>query len=491
MNGVRAPDITQPFHYCDLGCGYGLTLSLLAASIPHAHFWGIDFNKEHIDRAKEMATRANLTNVTFIEADFGAIGRGDVVLPEMSYVVAHGVMSWVGDVVRGQFLSALQRITQPGGVAYISYNSMPGQALLGVLRDMMNTYTANMQADVLQKVKKGLGYLEFLRDNGAPFFEQNPLAARVLEDLKRRDPKYLAHEYFTQHRRAFYVQEMASLMDGYGFGFVGSLPLFKNVVELCAPSAFTETLQGAKTRIQRETHSDMVCNASFRRDLWVREPAERAEPEALMAETIYGAVHPRFALGGEASLDWVDLSYDSPLFEKILDFLSLRSGTVWEVSEGVGGERGEVGYGLEVLGLGSQIVPFLRPTRPVTAAALGAKRYRVVSGFNRGLFERQVWGLEMVPVASEVAGTALLVNFFEALVMLGLEVCDVGEIEGWVGEALSRRGVSLTGGRKGEARETEGPEGLGQAELVRRGVKRFLADHLPKMLELGVIEPIA
>lgn len=94
----------------------------------------------------------------------------------------------------------------------------------------------------------------------------------------------------------------------------------------------------------------------------------------------------------------------------------------------------------------------------------------------------------MVPVASEVAGTALLVNFFEALVMLGLEVCDVGEIEGWVGEALSRRGVSLTGGRDGEV---SGAGEVGQAERVRRGVKRFLADHLPKMLELGVIEPIA
>ncbi len=341
MNGVRAPDLTKPFHYCDLGCGYGLTLCLLAASIPHAHFWGIDFNKEHIDRAKEMAARANLTNVTFIEADFGAVASGLVSLPGMDYVVAHGVMSWVGETVRAQFLSALQRMTQPGSVVYISYNAMPGQALLGVLRDMMNTYTANMQADVLQKVKKGLSYLEFLRDNGAPFFEQNPLAVRVLEDLKRRDPKYLAHEYFTQHRRAFYVQEMASLMDGYGFGFVGSLPLFKNVVELCAPSAFTETLRGAKTRIQRETHSDMVCNGSFRRDLWVREPAKRVESEELMAETIYGAVHPRFALGGEASLDWLDLSYDSPLFGAILDYLSERSGTVEEVSVGGGGGLGE------------------------------------------------------------------------------------------------------------------------------------------------------
>ena len=73
--GHRAPDLTKPFRYADLGCGHGFTALTVAATCPQAEVWGFDFNPAHIDSARSLATRAGLTNVHFAETSFADLAR--------------------------------------------------------------------------------------------------------------------------------------------------------------------------------------------------------------------------------------------------------------------------------------------------------------------------------------------------------------------------------------------------------------------------------
>ena len=43
IRGWPTPDLSGPFRYCELGCGTGLTTSILAASNPSGAFVGIAF----------------------------------------------------------------------------------------------------------------------------------------------------------------------------------------------------------------------------------------------------------------------------------------------------------------------------------------------------------------------------------------------------------------------------------------------------------------
>src|SRR5271157_2967015 len=92
--GFAVPDISRPFRYVDLGCGNGLTPLTIAATMPHADVWAVDFNPAHIGAGREIARRAALPNIRFEEASFEDLlqSRSED-FPMFDYVVAHGVLS--------------------------------------------------------------------------------------------------------------------------------------------------------------------------------------------------------------------------------------------------------------------------------------------------------------------------------------------------------------------------------------------------------------
>ena len=60
LNGYEMPDLAKPFTYCDLGCGNGVSVFLLASAYPQGQFYGVDFNSEHIENARAIAQKAGL-----------------------------------------------------------------------------------------------------------------------------------------------------------------------------------------------------------------------------------------------------------------------------------------------------------------------------------------------------------------------------------------------------------------------------------------------
>ena len=54
---------------CDLGCGQGVALLLMAAAFPASRFIGIDISRQALAEARGKAAQQKLDNVTFLEAD--------------------------------------------------------------------------------------------------------------------------------------------------------------------------------------------------------------------------------------------------------------------------------------------------------------------------------------------------------------------------------------------------------------------------------------
>jgi ubiquinone/menaquinone biosynthesis C-methylase UbiE len=58
---------------CDIGCGQGHAVNLMAQEFPKSRFTGYDFSEEGIASAKDEAAKLGLTNVTFIVQDAATI----------------------------------------------------------------------------------------------------------------------------------------------------------------------------------------------------------------------------------------------------------------------------------------------------------------------------------------------------------------------------------------------------------------------------------
>ena len=118
----------------ELGCGDGGNLLPMALALPESTFVGIDVAAGAIERARSLADDLDLENISF---ELLGIEHYEAPPGSFDYVIAHGVYSWVPEQVRDDLLAVCGRLLSEHGVAYVSYNSMPGHRTRQTLRDML------------------------------------------------------------------------------------------------------------------------------------------------------------------------------------------------------------------------------------------------------------------------------------------------------------------------------------------------------------------
>ncbi len=118
----------------ELGCGEGMNLLPLAERFPKSEFIGVDFSAKQIAVAEAARVACGIGNARFVCADLRTWK------PEggaFDYIIAHGVYSWVPAEVRDRLLAICAEALSPDGDAYVSYNTLPGWALPGGVRNFL------------------------------------------------------------------------------------------------------------------------------------------------------------------------------------------------------------------------------------------------------------------------------------------------------------------------------------------------------------------
>jgi SAM-dependent methyltransferase len=152
----------------EIGCGDGSNLLPLAATHPEGRFVGIDLSSRLCASAREMAGALRLANVQIIEADLRALGRE---LGRFDVVVAHGFYSWVPPDARDAMFAAMLAHLAPQGIAYASYNLLPGAWIRRIGWDAMRFHVRG-DADPASRVahaREGIDtYVEAWRTQDGP-----------------------------------------------------------------------------------------------------------------------------------------------------------------------------------------------------------------------------------------------------------------------------------------------------------------------------------
>ena len=234
--GATAGPLTRPFNYCDLGCGDGSTLCLLAACYPEAFFVGVDVNPTHIELARNRAARARIGNVRFVLASFGGLEAVD--LPDLDYVAAYGVYSWLSAGLQDALGAFARRRLRPGGLLALHYSSLPGSAVRDPLSFLIKTLADAAEGSSGERFASGLAALRKLGPF-AGFFQQNPEAQALLRSIDSAPPAYVAHDILNRRLHSFYGHEIRARFAALEFSFLGSAHVLPDYPELLlSPQAF-------------------------------------------------------------------------------------------------------------------------------------------------------------------------------------------------------------------------------------------------------------
>ncbi len=265
--GREAPDIKKPFVKVELGCGYGLSALIEAATFPHAQIFALDFNANHITWAKRIAKEAQLDNVTFFDASFADLQN--LPIPMSDFIGLHGVWSWINQDNRDVITDFLAARLQNGGVAMISYNALPGWSESQSLREIMMRKYRSTAGTTEARIKDALSFADAVSKIDGPFFNLHPGLRKTLEDLTKKSVRYMAHEYFNHDWHQFYHHQVANSLVRAKLSFAATCKPLENFERFCFTPEFIALLNQVAPS-ERETVKDIYLNRNFRYDLYGR-----------------------------------------------------------------------------------------------------------------------------------------------------------------------------------------------------------------------------
>jgi SAM-dependent methyltransferase len=422
----------------EIGCASGVNLLAMAQYLPGSRFVGIDLSPVQVAAGKDMAAAAGIPNVALHAC---AVGDLPADAGQFDYVLCHGVYSWVPPHVRGEILAAVKRHLAPGGVGYVSYNTLPGWHAKRVVLDLVQ-YAGRKGQGGRGRLEAGFGFLRFLLDSlpasEAVYSRTLQQLGRPLLALLEKQPSYLLHEYLDEFNTPVYFHEFAAALAGHGLQYVAEVTPAAALAVL-PPAVKKAVTRWADDRTEAEQALDFCIGPTFRRSLVCHAEVRvsQAPPPEVMRRYRY-SVCARPA-GGPRPLDaqtseefeilWKDnLSTANALlkaiayalgeaFPRSLDFTELHRAVAAKLAAlpDPGPVVGEGGEGPFAAGLlAAYRTCFLRPHRwapPVAAAVPERPR---AAAFNRHA------GPSLGPVANPYHMT-ITVGDFERVV-LGL--CD-------------------------------------------------------------------
>ncbi len=481
---MQGPDLAEPFTYCEIGCGTGETTASLAACYPTGSFIGIDLSESHIAHAVTLAEKGELTNIRFIAADITEIETNS--LPDFDFITLHGLYSWVPTPVQAAIRKFLYSKLKCGGVAYLSYNAMPGWASVSPLRRFFVDQAQHLQADPIAKAEQIVAMLRDLREKDAPFFRENPAAANILSRLQTADPRYVAHEYLSPSWKPRYFADVYREMTESGLNYVGEGGVVENLVEHSVAPAFVAALKNEPDPCRRETLRDFIQNRFFRRDIYAKpDPRRTATPSTdPLKETLFGFVADPVQMPDTINIvDAPAVRLSGAWLERLKKLLGYRVLTLAEIlsdAELRSVDERELVEGIKLLSVGGFCIPCA--TREAEPPRGPSESVRVVPEINQARLVQHDWSKAGLTLASPVLGSGVTLNALETALLIGVQHTDPLE---WVWSELKHRGVQIQaqGEKEPIADDDQAKRALTDA------LDQFLKYKLPKLAYLGVVEP--
>lgn len=293
LAGFEPPSRSGRFAWCELGCGRGLTAAVIAGTHPRGAVHGIDAYAPHVEQARRLGERSGIANLTLHALDFAS--AVDLRLPRFDYIVAHGVYAWIDARGRADLRRLIDRRLKPGGVAFVSYNAMPGWASDAPFQHLVREIAATCEGDSIAQVAEAMTVMDAFSAAGAPALKAGLMSSNGWKQVRRTRPmSYFAHEFLPLAWQPLYVTQVRREMAGIGLVPAGSATVEDNFDAFVLKPAASRILATVSDPDLRELARDYFLYQRFRRDVLVRgaRPLRDAERRERLSETVFDLQRP-------------------------------------------------------------------------------------------------------------------------------------------------------------------------------------------------------
>ena len=261
----------------ELGCGEGMNLLPLAERFPKSEFVGVDFSAKQIAVAEAARAACGIGNARFVCADLRTWK------PEsgtFDYIIAHGVYSWVPAEVRDRLLELCTEALSANGVAYVSYNTLPGWGLpAGVRKVLLSEIGAFASPDAqMARATQVLDSLsECVKDQPGSYAAN---LRDTLADMRAKPPGLLFHDELAAVNEPCTFTEFTGHAARHGLHYVAEahyatmqsahLPAPMHAALAPLQADFARTQQFLDVLFQRWLRNSLLSRAPVARDRAIR-----------------------------------------------------------------------------------------------------------------------------------------------------------------------------------------------------------------------------
>ena len=278
--------------YLEVGCGDGATLLPFALAYPESTFVGIDLSAIAIARGEAMRNTLGLSNLALVAGDLTTWDPGP---EQFDYITAHGFYSWVPSFVRDALFELCRKRLAPTGLAYVSYNALPGCHIRRMFWDMLRFHVRDIK-EPQAKIQESFEFLQFLAQGAVGKGDSPNLlrdeAKRLLDNTHR---SVLFHDDLADINDPMTITDFVAHARKFGLEFLAEADYFE-MTEDVAPSA-VGLLRGLAARdvVLKEQYLDFLKVRRFRQTLLCRAeaPLNRvADAGAALGFSVVGELAP-------------------------------------------------------------------------------------------------------------------------------------------------------------------------------------------------------
>ena len=264
--GLVPPEVAT-CRVLELGCASGDNLCAMAVGMPTASFTGLDYSPRQIEQATQLARQLKLENVSFRCVDMAEVSDS---WGQFDYIIAHGLYSWVEKPLQDKLLSICRGNLQPNGVAYVSYNVLPGWQMRGIVRDIMRLHTYH-SPDGLTGARQ---LVDLLAKHSKPDSAYGVMLRAESKHIREQPDAYLLHDYLEETNDAVYFQEFVASAQEHQLQYLGDAE-FRSMLQSDVPTPVAEVLnKTTRDLLVMEQYLDFFRNRIFRRSLLVHKEVE-------------------------------------------------------------------------------------------------------------------------------------------------------------------------------------------------------------------------
>ncbi|MDI6747189.1 MAG: class I SAM-dependent methyltransferase [Rhodocyclaceae bacterium] len=265
--GLRPPSLDN-CRVLELGCASGGNLISMALAMPEAEFVGVDLSSVQVAQGQQAITELELSNIRLLSTSITDI---DESLGQFDYILTHGVYSWVPNEVQEKILSICAKQLSANGIAYISYNTLPGWRMRGLIRDAMRFHAMQFEDPAL-RVAQARGILDFLAkwvpaENNA----YGMLLKSELDTLHNAADYYILHEHLEDINEPIYFHEFVERAGRHGLQYLAEADISTMLASNLPKGVFDTLVRIAPDVIRQEQFMDFLRNRTFRQTLLVRD----------------------------------------------------------------------------------------------------------------------------------------------------------------------------------------------------------------------------